>query len=129
MARRGATGWLDLGSGWLFTVIRDAVLVLEADTGRLAVSNPSASDLLGYTPEQLRGASIDHLVPDLRVMPLWDTLLAGPAPAETIPLYAERRDGSEISVEVTLSRLESPSDGRLYLIAVVRDITDRRLAE
>ncbi|HYY88156.1 MAG TPA: histidine kinase dimerization/phospho-acceptor domain-containing protein, partial [Chloroflexota bacterium] len=124
-----AEGWLDLGSGWLFASIRDAVLVVDAQTGGIVLSNPAATDLFGHSADELRERSIELVVPDLRLMPQWETLLAGPAPADTILVFGEHRDGTEVSVELTLTRLESPTDGRLFLVAVMRDITERRLAE
>ena len=38
-----------------------------------------------------------------------------------MPLYARRADGSETSIELTLSPLNGPADGQAYLAAVVRD--------
>ena len=45
-------GWLDLGPGWLFASIRDAVIVADAETGRIALWNPAATQLLGFASEE-----------------------------------------------------------------------------
>ena len=48
-------GWLDLGPGWLFASIRDAVIVADARSGRIALRNPAATDLLGFEPDEVVG--------------------------------------------------------------------------
>jgi PAS domain S-box-containing protein len=135
MPRRAArahtppVGRLDLGPGWLFTSIRDAVLALDAAGGQVALANPAAAELFAYAgPEQLLGVPIDRLIPELRQMPGWDALRAGPAPAETLVLEGMRQDGAPVSVELTLGRVETP-DARQYVVVVVRDSTERRQAE
>ena len=45
-------GWLDFGSGWLFTSMLDAIVVAEADTARIALWNPAASRLFGLEPDE-----------------------------------------------------------------------------
>jgi PAS domain S-box-containing protein len=134
MPRRAHTppvGWLGLGSGWLFSSIRDAVLVLDAASGQVALANPAAAELFGCgAPEQLIGQTIDELIPEVRRQPAWDDLRAGPAPAATLSLTARANTGTHLAVELTLGRVETPSvSHRQHLVAVVRDLTQRRMAE
>ena len=61
-----STTWLDLGPGWLFDSIRDAVVVADADTGRIALWNPVATELFGYTSDEVLGVALSDLIDDLR---------------------------------------------------------------
>ena len=47
----------------LFAAYPDAMLVVDA-TGSIAMANPAAEALLGYTADDFAGMSVDALVPD-----------------------------------------------------------------
>jgi PAS domain-containing protein len=53
----------DLGIGRLFSEIRDAVVVGDATTGRIALWNPAAERLFGYTADEAIGHPIEMLMP------------------------------------------------------------------
>ena len=53
----------DLGLGLLFTRTRDALIVGNVETGRIALWNPAAEQLFGYSPEEAIGQPIDLLIP------------------------------------------------------------------
>src|SRR5437868_15245059 len=55
-------GWLDLDRGWLFASIRDAVVVVDAESARIVLWNPAASDLFGYSAEEALDLSLGDLV-------------------------------------------------------------------
>jgi PAS domain S-box-containing protein len=122
-------GWLDLGPGWLFDSIRDAVVVADAETGRIALWNPVASELFGYSQTEVLGVALSDLVDDLRETPEWVATLAGASKRRTTELFARRKDRLELCIELTLSRVESASDRRPYVLAVIRDASERRLHE
>jgi PAS domain S-box-containing protein len=124
-----ADGWLDLGPGWLFTNIRDAVVVVDAETGRIALWNPAATDLFGFTADEALELSILDVAADLLFTPQWVAARDGGPSAQTVEIFAKRKTGPEVCVELTLSQLSSPSTGRTYVLSVVRDISERRLAE
>src|SRR5437588_567272 len=44
-------------------------------------------------------------------------------------LFARRKSGQDVCVELTLSRLHASADQREYVLAVVRDISERHQAE
>lgn len=128
-----AEGWLDFGPGWLFANIRDAVVVADAAEGRIALWNPAASELFGFQASQVIGRHLFELVIDLEHTPQWQAASAEPARAvpgrQTVELFARRQAGGEVCVELALSSLETRADGRRFVLAVVRDISDRRQAE
>src|SRR2546425_12584496 len=65
MSSSGPAHWLDLGPGWLFEQIRDAVAVIELPRGTIRLWNPSAERLFGYSREEILGRAIDEVVPGL----------------------------------------------------------------
>src|SRR5579859_930209 len=126
---RPSDGWLDLGPGWLFDSIRDAVVVADAESRRIALWNPVASELFGYLPAEVLGVALSDLVDDLDLTPEWAAAAGGASRHQTVELFARRKDGVEVCVELTLSRVESPTDHRRFVLAVIRDISERRQAE
>ena len=120
-------GWLDLDPGWLFTNIRDAVVVVEAESARITLWNPAAAELFGYAANEVHGQVVWELFDELKHAPEWSAVRCGSR--QTIELFARHKDASEVCVELTLSRLDSADSSRCYVLAVIRDISRRRMAE
>lgn len=120
--------WLDLDPGWLFDGIRDAVVVADAETARVVLWNPAAAELFGYAAADALLLHLPDLVDDLLETPQWSATLAGTAARQTVELFGRRKSGDDVYVELTLSRLQS-AGGRGHVLAVVRDVTERRQAE
>jgi PAS domain S-box-containing protein len=130
----------DLGIGHLFERVRDAIIVADAQTGRIALWNPAAETIFGYSRAEALGMSVEELVPDY----LKARHRAGMAgyrdtghgryidSNKVLDLPAVRKGGEEIRVELTLSPIEpvdgAAVDGR-FVLAIVRDATDRKRAE
>lgn len=125
------------GIGTLFQRVRDAVIVGDAHTGRIVLWNDAATRIFGYRPDEALGMLLEELVPEqlkaqhrqglLRYVstgrgPLLDT-------REVVELQGCRQDGSAVWVELTLSPLEHEPAERRYVLAIVRDVTERRQAE
>jgi PAS domain S-box-containing protein len=121
--------WLDFDSGWLFTSMRDAIVVAEAATARIVLWNPAATELFGLGPEEALQLSLADLVTDVQETPQWAAARATDPTRQTVELFARRTSGPDVCVELTLSRLESAADQRAFILAVIRDISDRREAE
>jgi PAS domain S-box-containing protein len=124
-----STAWLDLDAGWLFASIRDAVVVADAETARVVLWNPAATELLGYLPTEALQLYLPDVVDDLLATPQWTDTLAGGDARHTVELFARRKDADVVYVELTLSRLQSAASGRAFVLAVVRDVSERRQAE
>jgi PAS domain S-box-containing protein len=130
----------DMGMGHLFESIRDAVIVADANTGRMVLWNPTAENIFGYSRAEAVGMSVEELVPDyLKArhragMAVYrDTGHGRYIDSNTIlDLPALRKSGEEIRVELTLSPTEpvrgAAVEGR-YVLAIVRDTTERKRAE
>ncbi len=109
----------------------DGIVVVRGD-GRIALVNSHAASMLGYTPDELVGASVDTLLPEaLRSRHLAHRASYQAAPITRpmgvgVDLVARRKDGSELPVEISLSPVPT-ADGQV--IAVIRDVTARRRAD
>ncbi|MCA1648358.1 MAG: PAS domain S-box protein [Chloroflexi bacterium] len=122
-------GWLDLGPGWLFESIRDAVVVAEVESGRIALFNPVATELFGYAADEVLGVALSDLIEGLHQTPEWVATVANGSGRQTVELLARPKGGNEVWVELTLSRVESAADGQAYVLAVIRDASQRRVHE
>jgi diguanylate cyclase (GGDEF)-like protein/PAS domain S-box-containing protein len=115
----------------LFETAPDGRVLLDAD-GRIVLANSETERLFGYRREELIGVALDELVPSgAGATWQWVQVAAdgGTVPAllaEALDLRARRKDGSEFPIEISLGELPS-ADGRL-VAAVLRDVTERKLA-
>ena len=110
-----------------------SALVMVAIDGAMVLVNREAENLFGYRREELVGQSIEMLVPErfrgehprLRAIYMSD-----PQPrlmGRGRDLFAMRKDGTEVPVEIGLSPIETPEG--LFTLATVIDITKRKQAE
>ncbi len=111
----------------------DAILVVDAD-GVMRVANRKATELFGYEVDELVGQSVDVLVPDHRRgdhegrrHDYWAQPRIRQMGDARSKVAAQRRDGSTVPVEIALSPVSV--DGLQYVMAIVRDVTDRLDAE
>lgn len=110
----------------------DAMVIVD-HAGHIVLVNAQAERLFGYGREELLSHSIETLVPERfrGAHGFHRAEYAGvpqPRPMGAgLELYALRKDGSEVPVEISLSPLET-EEGTLVASAI-RDITARRLAE
>ena len=107
----------------------DCIFVLDVDTGRVLDANDTACRLLGYARDELLGLGLEHLDASLRdparIAGALDALRSDRASMVTTRQL--RKDGSSFPVEV--SARCTTQGGRQYVIAIVRDISERTRAE
>lgn len=131
----------DLGIGHLFQRVRDAVVVADAQTGRIVLWNPAAAEIFGYSVDEALEMNVEELVPE-RLRGRHRAGLAryrevGHGPYidshELLELPALRKAGEEIRIEMSLNPIEAMhevgDEERRYVLAIVRDITERKRAE
>ena len=116
----------------LFQAAPDPVLVVN-QAGQIVSANAQTCVLFGYSLEELLGNSVETLIPgrfrtkhlkhragyvmDPRTRPM----------GLGLDLYARHKDGREVPVEISLSPLKI--EGGVVITAIIRDITERKLAE
>ena len=109
----------------IFLAYPDALLVVDS-AGLIAMANAAAATLLGYTVEELVGLAVDALVPEqIRARHASYRKVYGQAPTprpmgRRMDLTAQRKDGSEVMVEIALSPLQN--HGHPFVVAAIRDI-------
>ncbi|HVN18855.1 MAG TPA: PAS domain S-box protein, partial [Dongiaceae bacterium] len=107
--------------------------IVEVDgSGRIVLVNSQAERMFGYRREELLGKSVEMLMPER---------FRGRHPAHRerycahsvirpmgsgLDLRAVRADGTEFAVDINLSPFEGETGG---VVCVIRDVSDRRLAE
>lgn len=116
----------------LFLYATEGILVTN-EKGEITRINPSAEKLFGYEPDELRGKTIEVLIPrrlsqkhlDHREKfnhnPHARSMGAG------MDLYGLKKNGTEFPVEISLSPY-STEEGK-FVIAFIVDISVRKLAE
>ncbi len=116
----------------LVSVLRaapDAIIIVEP-AGRILFASAQVTPILGYAPEELLGESVETLLPErFRTRHrAFRERYAGNAQARpmgvNLELYALRKDGSELPVEISLSPVRDAD--RVLVAAAIRDTSERR---
>jgi PAS domain S-box-containing protein len=108
-------------------------LVMVDRRGVIIRASQQAERILGFARDELLGQLIENLVPvelrdlhrahrrDYHYVPgMWPM-------GQALELSARRKDGSEFPAEIALSPVQS--EGEMKVLAVVRDITERKRSE
>ena len=136
MANRFQSSLIGPDPGDRFWSLLDAApdAILEVDhTGCITLVNALAEKLFGYSREELMSASVDMLVPESLRNGHAAHRKAYAAEPRTRPmgvghtLQGKRKDGSLFPVEISLSPIQH--NGDLRVIAIIRDVSERKHAE
>lgn len=105
----------------------DAIEVVDPETGRFLDVNEKACLAHGYTREEYLALHVSDIDPVVAGRPWGEVIAERRRAGGTIfESLHRRKDGSTFPVEVNLNHIHL---GRDYLVAVVRDITERKQAE
>lgn len=110
----------------------DAIVIVDRER-RIVLVNRQAEKLFGYEREELLGETVEKLVPGPlrnRHVEHYASFYSNPltrSMGEGLDLVAQRKDGSHIPVEISLSPLET--EGGVLVSSIIRDISERRQAE
>jgi PAS domain S-box-containing protein len=117
----------------LFEFAPDAIIAVDGE-GRIADLNSHAVDLFGYSRQEAIGQPIEILVPSEfhgRHVNARRAFMAEPGrrmmASDRTELRAIRRDGTRFPVEISLGPIDAEDGPRI--VAIVRDVSDRRSAE
>ncbi len=116
----------------IFSSVHDGIITLS-ETGAIEDVNPAAEALFGYDRADLLGRDIGMLMPagmgahHRGFLARASSDMTARAMASNRDIYGRRRDGSEVPLEISVSR--AMYAGRSHFIGVVRDISLRKAAE
>jgi PAS domain S-box-containing protein len=116
----------------LFDYSTMAILVSD-DTGTIVLANRMARQTFGYAPEEFIGRRVEDFMPErFRVRHVGQRTRFHERPQNRtmgpgLDLYAQRKDGSEFPVEISLGHYET-EEGK-FVIAYVIDISRRKEIE
>jgi PAS domain S-box-containing protein len=110
----------------------DAIVIVEPE-GTVTLINRQAELLFGYDRGEIVGQPVEMLVPGRFAeahLGHRTAYASDPSPRSMgvgLSLYAVRKDGSEVPVEISLSPLQTETG--LLISAAVRDVSERRRVE
>jgi PAS domain S-box-containing protein len=110
----------------------DAIISIDS-VGRVVLWNPRASEMFGYTADEMIGEPLTAVIPERfqsqhvegisRVTSGGERHVIG----QTAELAGVHRDGREFPLELSLATWEA--DGQRFYSGIIRDITERKMAE
>lgn len=110
----------------------DAILEVDRE-GRIVLMNAASEKLFGYPREELLGRELEQLIPEAvrtahhhHRKHYWENPSTRPM-GQGLTLHAQRKDGTLIAVEISLSPVAF--DDHFRVTAIVRDVTEQRTAE
>ncbi|MBI4664823.1 MAG: PAS domain S-box protein [Nitrospinae bacterium] len=109
----------------------DCVFLINPAIMRFVDFNKSAVNVLGYYAEELLLMGPQDVMPEYseeQLQSIFYKVIEGHGAASEITTVHHRKDGSRFDVELRLSSL-TQDDGKLIIIAIARDITERKRAE
>lgn len=110
----------------------DAMVIVNS-LGKIELINQQTEKMFGYTPDELIDNLVEILIPDGNreaTAGILTSFSHKPTPGEMgegKELFAKKKNGEQIPVEVSLSPLHT-NEG-ILIIASIRDITNRKKAE
>ncbi len=111
----------------------DSVLIADSE-GVIVDLNDAAADMFGFPASEMTGREMSGMIMPERLrsaykagMPRYAATGKAKVMGRRIEIDAQRKDGSEFPIELSISATGSGSNARY--VAFIRDITDRRMVE
>ncbi|MFC1526629.1 sensor histidine kinase [Candidatus Latescibacterota bacterium] len=112
----------------IFEYSNDAILLIDPDLNAILDTNPRACGLLGYTCDELLNLPISVIFPDeMARLQAFALSVAEEGHGWTDELTCMTRTGDRIDAEMSASEIDV--DDHACIIALVRDITERKRAD
>jgi PAS domain S-box-containing protein/putative nucleotidyltransferase with HDIG domain len=113
---------------------RDAIIIIEGESGAITAWNPAAEAIFGYSRSEALGQSLHDLLTPQRFREKSQQGLIrfaksgeGNAVGQTLELVALRKNRTEFPIELSLSAMQV--HGKWFATGIARDITERKQAE
>lgn len=113
---------------YLLDQLNDGIWIIDPDSGIILDTNRAAYKRLGYTKEDVVGSHVSSFVSELPHNLTLRQYMESRGNKDTLfDGYHRHRDGSRIPMETNARLIEL--DSRSYVVAIARDITDRKRLE
>ena len=112
--------------------VQEGIILLDAK-GIIENANPATAKIFGYTVEELIGQPIGKLMPEpskeVENSYTWNELLTANTNmnGQSLEIVAFLKNGKLFPLEINMAEMEL--DGLKHFVGIVRDITERKLAE
>jgi PAS domain S-box-containing protein len=117
----------------LATTAHDALIMMDRE-GNISYWNEAAGRIFGYTKEETMGKDLHRLLAPEKYLEDFSKRFShfkatgqGDGIGKTLELSAIRKDGTEFPMELSLSSFQLR--GKWHALGIIRDISDRKLAE
>lgn len=104
----------------------DAVLLLDL-AGVIRFANPAVSSVFGWDPGALAGQTLDVLQPADLPPGDWLQTFQAAGRAKSDEALGRRRDGSAVEIDLAVTGMQMGE--QKWIVAIFRDVTERRRAE
>lgn len=109
----------------------DAILICD-QSGTVRYWNASAQRVFGFAATDALDVSMDLIIPErlrARHWAAWEaamrTGMTRYAEGQLLAVPAIRKDGEQISIEFSIQLIKGPDDAIAWVVAVIRDVTER----
>jgi PAS domain S-box-containing protein len=115
---------------WILEQLPDAVIYAET-SGTIALWNPAAAALFGYSAAEAEGRSLDLIIPEHLQKAHWagfqNAVTSGVMRLQGRPTLtrAKHKSGRKLYVEITFALVRQPGGTVQGAVAVARDVTQR----
>ncbi|HTT84296.1 MAG TPA: PAS domain S-box protein [Rhizomicrobium sp.] len=116
----------------IFGAVAEGIFIADAETGRFVDVNEPGATMYGYTPDEMINLDIESI--SSGVAPYtqegaaeWIQRAATSGHAQQFDWHAKAKDGRLFWAEISIRFAEI--SGRRVVLAIVRDVTDRRMIE
>ncbi len=117
----------------IFNTVADSIITIQADGSFIETINMAAEHMFGYTAAELVGNNFSLLIPELNLEHMDSSLERFCVNCEDFvndvghELVGLRKDGTFLQLEISVSAMRLK--GRRFYAVILRDITNRKLAE
>lgn len=136
VARKATDSLITLDLHQIFMLTHEAVVVGNLETGRIALWNPAAEGLFGWSAAEAVGQPIDRLLPPALVRLYRAGRELYPRnDGDSVELHrpfelsAVNALGEELCIEASLASLDTATLRGRYILALMRDVSERRRVE
>jgi PAS domain S-box-containing protein len=112
----------------IFSAVNDGIFIVDPDESRIVDVNDRTVEMLGYDREELIGMNVEKIHPEEmeQIQKIVMEVLRG-NPVMTDEFSCLRKDNRHMPADMSFSKVQL--NEKTYVMVMVRDVTDRKLAE